>query len=40
MGGEISVVSTRGKGATFHFYVTCGIVTGEQAPDRPKHRPQ
>jgi two-component system, sensor histidine kinase len=35
MGGEISVVSTRGKGATFHFYVTCGIVTGEQALTAP-----
>jgi two-component sensor histidine kinase len=32
MGGEIKVESTKGKGATFSFYVTCGIVTEEQEP--------
>ncbi|MFP4516751.1 MAG: response regulator [Desulfovibrionales bacterium] len=35
MGGEISVDSTTGKGATFRFYVTCGIVTEEQEPTAP-----
>jgi PAS domain S-box-containing protein len=31
MGGEIKVDSVNGRGTTFSFYVTCGIVTGEQA---------
>jgi PAS domain S-box-containing protein len=35
MGGEISVDSTKGKGATFRFHVTCGIVTEEQEPKAP-----
>jgi signal transduction histidine kinase/CheY-like chemotaxis protein len=35
MGGKISVDSTKGKGATFRFYVTCGIVTEEQEPADP-----
>jgi two-component system, chemotaxis family, CheB/CheR fusion protein len=35
MGGEISVESTWRKGATFRFYVTCGIVTEEQEPTAP-----
>jgi PAS domain S-box-containing protein len=35
MGGEISVDSTKGKGATFRFYVTCGIVTEELEPTAP-----
>jgi PAS domain S-box-containing protein len=35
MGGEISVVSTRGKGATFRFFVMCGIVIEEQEPTVP-----
>jgi PAS domain S-box-containing protein len=35
MGGEISVDSTKGKGATFRFYVTCGIVTRKQEPAAP-----
>jgi signal transduction histidine kinase/ActR/RegA family two-component response regulator len=30
MGGEISVESTQGHGATFRFHVTCGIVTEDQ----------
>jgi PAS domain S-box-containing protein len=35
MGGEISVESTRGKGATFRFHVTCGIMTEEQESTAP-----
>jgi PAS domain S-box-containing protein len=35
MGGEISVDSTKGKGATFRFHVTCGIVTEELEPTAP-----
>jgi PAS domain S-box-containing protein len=35
MGGEISVESTKGKGATFRFFVTCGIVTEEQELSAP-----
>jgi CheY-like chemotaxis protein len=35
MGGEISVESTKGKGSTFRFYVTCGIVTEEQESTVP-----
>jgi PAS domain S-box-containing protein len=35
MGGEITLVSSKGKGATFRFHVTCGIVTGEQALKTP-----
>jgi PAS domain S-box-containing protein len=32
MGGEISVESTKDHGATFNFFITCGIVTEEQEP--------
>jgi PAS domain S-box-containing protein len=35
MGGEIKVDSVKGKGATFSFYVTCGIVTREQVLTAP-----
>jgi signal transduction histidine kinase len=31
MGGEIKVDSVKGRGTTFSFYVTCGLVTEEQA---------
>jgi PAS domain S-box-containing protein len=35
MGGEVSVESTKGNGATFRFYVTCGIATEEPALTAP-----
>jgi PAS domain S-box-containing protein len=35
MGGEILVESTKGKGATFRFNITCGIVTESQEPAAP-----
>jgi PAS domain S-box-containing protein len=35
MGGEISVESTKRKGATFRFYLTCGIVTEDRELTTP-----
>jgi signal transduction histidine kinase len=35
MGGEISVESTRGRGATFRFSITCGIVNEDKESKAP-----